>query len=92
MRTAWSALTSHMVEILPLSRTKRSAADLLAEDSMGSPKKPQVSPLRCPGFPVDVGGVGKHHAPFFKERRTRGLVQRRVAEIRVRSGRDDNFV
>ena len=42
-------------------------------------RKPQISPLRYPGFPVDVGGVGKHHAPFFKERRTRGLVQRRVA-------------
>jgi hypothetical protein len=26
------------------------------------------------GFPVEVGGVGEHHAPFFKERRTRGSV------------------
>jgi hypothetical protein len=26
--------------------------------------KPQISPLRYPGFPVEVGDVGKHHAPF----------------------------
>jgi hypothetical protein len=41
--------------------------------------KPRISPLRYPGFPVQVGGVGKHHAPFLKERRTRCLVQYRVA-------------
>jgi hypothetical protein len=26
------------------------------------------------GFHVEVGGVGEHHEPFFKERRTRGSV------------------
>jgi hypothetical protein len=28
-----------------------------------------------PGFPVDLGGVGELHAPFFMERRTRGSLQ-----------------
>jgi hypothetical protein len=32
-----------------------------------------------PGFPVELGGFGKLHAPFLTERRTRGLVQRCVA-------------
>src|SRR5271156_1776454 len=32
-----------------------------------------------PGFPVELGGFGKLHAPFLTERRTRGLVQRSVA-------------
>jgi hypothetical protein len=41
--------------------------------------KLQVPPLRYPGFPVEVGGVDKVHAPFFKERRTRGSVRRSVA-------------
>jgi hypothetical protein len=40
------------------------------------------SPL--PGFPVELGGSGKLHAPFLNERRTRGRVQRCVQEIRVR--------
>jgi hypothetical protein len=34
----------------------------------------QVPPLRYPGFPVDFGGVGALHAPFFTEGRARGLV------------------
>ena len=32
-----------------------------------------------PGFPVELGGFGKLHAPFLTERRTRGLFQRSVA-------------
>jgi hypothetical protein len=39
----------------------------------------QVPPLRYPGFPVELGGVGAVHAPFFTEGRIRGLVQCGVA-------------
>jgi hypothetical protein len=35
-----------------------------------------------PEFPVDANGFHKLHAPFLKERRTRGLVQGSVQEIR----------
>ena len=28
-------------------------------------KKQQVPPVRYPGFPVEVGGVGELHAAFF---------------------------
>ena len=45
----------------------------------GSRGTQQVAPLRYPGFPVEVGGVGKPHAAFFTESRTRGRVQRYVA-------------
>ena len=38
-----------------------------------------TGPLHSPGFPVEVGGFGELHAPFFTERRTRGFVQDRVA-------------
>jgi hypothetical protein len=41
--------------------------------------KPQISPLRYPGFPVGIGGVGELHAAFLTESRTRGRVQRFVA-------------
>ena len=34
---------------------------------------------RFPGFPVELGGFGKLHTPFFTERRIRGLVERCVA-------------
>src|ERR1700677_2630520 len=34
-------------------------------------KKPQIPPLRYPGFPVRLGGVGELHAAFLTERRTR---------------------
>jgi hypothetical protein len=34
--------------------------------------EPQVPPLRYPGFPVEVGGVGGLHAAFLTESRTRG--------------------
>ena len=40
--------------------------------------------IRVPGFPVEFGGFGELHAPFFTERRTRGLVQRCVAGKPVR--------
>ncbi len=36
-----------------------------------------------PGFPVELVGVGKVHAAFVNESRTRGPVQRSVQEIRV---------
>jgi hypothetical protein len=26
----------------------------------------QIPPLRYPGFPVDLGGVGELHAPFLR--------------------------
>ena len=39
----------------------------------------QVPPLRSPGFPVELGGVGALHAPFFMEGRRRGFVQCSVA-------------
>jgi hypothetical protein len=32
----------------------------------------QIPPLRSPGFPVEVSGVGELHAAFFTESRTRG--------------------
>jgi hypothetical protein len=35
-------------------------------------EKPQVPPLRYPGFPVEFGGVGELHAAFLTESRTRG--------------------
>ena len=34
--------------------------------------KLQVPPLRYPGFPVEIGGVGELHADFLTESRTRG--------------------
>jgi hypothetical protein len=42
-------------------------------------KKPQISPLRYPGFPVEFGGVDDLNAAFLNESRTRGHVQRRAA-------------
>jgi len=49
-------------------------------------ENPQISPLRCPGFPVEVGGVGKHHAPFLKRKaHTRSCPSAAWQEIRVRS-------
>jgi hypothetical protein len=36
--------------------------------------KPQISPLRSPGFPGEVDGVDEVHALFFGERRTRSSV------------------
>jgi len=40
--------------------------------------KLQVPPLRAPGFPVELGGVGELHAAFFTESRTRGDIQQCV--------------
>jgi hypothetical protein len=34
--------------------------------------EPQVPPLRYPGFPVELGGVGQLLAAFLTESRTRG--------------------
>jgi hypothetical protein len=48
-----------------------------APTALGSSSESISRPL--PGFPVDLGGFGALHAPFFMERRTRGLVQRCVA-------------
>src|SRR5271170_5579172 len=44
-----------------------------------SSREQQVPPLRSPGFPVELGGAGKLHAPFLTERRTRGPVRYCVA-------------
>jgi hypothetical protein len=44
-------------------------------------EKPQISPLRYPGFPVEFGGVADLHAAFLNESRTRGHVQRCVAGL-----------
>jgi hypothetical protein len=41
--------------------------------------KPKISPLRNPGFPVDIGGVGELHAAFLTESRTRCRFQCSVA-------------
>jgi hypothetical protein len=49
-------------------------------------KKPQISPLRFPGFPVEVGGGGEVHTAFLNESRTRDPVECRVQEMRERSG------
>jgi hypothetical protein len=38
-----------------------------------------IDPQPSTGFPAELGGFGKLHAPFLTERRTRGLVQRCVA-------------
>jgi hypothetical protein len=35
---------------------------------VNSKKKPQISPLRYPGFPVEVCRVEEHHAPFLKRK------------------------
>jgi hypothetical protein len=37
----------------------------------------EISPLRSPGFPVEVRGVDQDHAVFFKENRIRGCCQQR---------------
>jgi hypothetical protein len=55
------------------SRPRFSAAPTALGSSSGSISQP------LPGFPVELGGFGKLHAPFLTERRTRGLVQRCVA-------------
>jgi len=50
-----------------------SAAPTASGSSWGSISQP------LPGFPVELGGFGKLHAPFLTERRRRGIVQRYVA-------------
>jgi hypothetical protein len=44
----------------------------IIEQDLSGWSKPQVPPLRCPGFPVEVGGVGELPAAFLNESRTRG--------------------
>jgi hypothetical protein len=44
-------------------------------------EEPQISPLRYPGFPVEIGGVGAPHAAFLNEAMSSAEWQ----EIRVRS-------
>ena len=55
-------------------------------------REPQVAPLRYPGFPVELGGVGELHAPFLRKGAHTAVSSAAWQEIRVRSGRDDNFV
>src|SRR3984957_13904953 len=50
--------------------------------TLGSLTPPQGP--RFFGFPVQYGGFGELHTPFFAERRTRGLVERCVAGNPVR--------
>jgi hypothetical protein len=40
-------------------------------------------PQPFPGFPVELGGFGKLHAPFLTERRTRASSSAARQEIRV---------
>jgi hypothetical protein len=55
-------------------------------------EKQQVPPLRYPGFPVDLGGVGELYAPFLKEKGAHAALSSAAwQEIRVRFGRDDTF-
>ena len=42
-------------------------------------KKPQISPLRYPGFPVKIGSAGDLHAAFLNQSRIRGRVRCGVA-------------
>ncbi len=62
-----------------LGMTKGRAALTSAPVNEGRTEKQQVPPLRYPGFPVELGGVGGLHAPFSTERRKRGCVQCCVA-------------
>jgi hypothetical protein len=48
--------------------------------------EPQIPRLRSPGFPVEIGGVGKLHAPFLTRKAHSNRVQRSVAG---NPGRDD---
>ena len=41
-------------------------------------KQPQVPPLRYPGFPVEVGGVGEFHAAFLLKAAHVGVGECRV--------------
>jgi hypothetical protein len=53
-------------------------------------KEQQVPPLRSPGFPVDVGGVGKLHAASLLKAAQVVAGGCRVAGNPGSSGRDDN--
>jgi hypothetical protein len=50
-----------------LVQSSRAGANVSARElqNLGRPRgAPQIPPLRSPGFPVDLGGVGALHAPF----------------------------
>jgi hypothetical protein len=64
---------------------RRNLEDLPTPHSLCPKVKQQVPPLRYPGFPVELGGVGEVHAAFLTESRTRGR-SAACQEIRVRSG------
>jgi hypothetical protein len=68
LRSSWqicyTEIANYPVDARPVQRTE---------------KKPQISPLRSPRFPVELGGAGKFHAAFLSESRTRGRVQRSEA-------------
>ena len=44
------------------------------DDKFIAPERLNCRSLGFPGFPVELGGAGELHAPFFTERRTRGPV------------------
>ena len=54
--------------------------------------KQQVPPLRSPGFPVEVGGFGELHAPFYGKAHTLRRPVQRGRKSGGRFGRDDKFV
>src|ERR1700678_4004016 len=48
------------------------AGPVLRPKNTGRPRgAPQIPPLRYPGFPVELDGVGALRAPFFTEGRTK---------------------
>jgi hypothetical protein len=55
-------------------------------------KKPQISPLRYPGFPVEVGGLRDFMRLSLMKAAHVVVSGAAWQEIRIRSGRDDKFV
>jgi hypothetical protein len=65
---------------------------LLAGEALATREiQQQVPPLRSPGFPVELDGVGEFHAPSLRKGAHVALSSAAWQEIRVRSGRDDNL-
>jgi hypothetical protein len=60
------------VELSKLADERRNLLSAPTAHSLRPKVKLQVPPLRYPGFPVELGGVGKLHAAFLAESRTRG--------------------
>jgi hypothetical protein len=54
------------------TRSLKIGRDLPTAHSLVPKVKLQVPPLRYPGLPVELGGVGELHAAFLTESRTRG--------------------